>query len=230
MIEKAVRISTDNLVTEGQIEGNLTVPDNSISLVIFAHGSGSGGTSKRNQAIAQTLNNHSYGTLLFDLLTKEEQEIDSRAQNIVNKVPGIALNKFNIELLTERLDAVTQWVQSNNDTRNQRIGYFGASTGSAAALNAAASFRDIKALVSRGGRTDLVDQKTLSDVTCPCLFIAGGNDKKVIESNKKTMKDLIHVKDKKLEIVKGASHLFEEEGKIEQVAELASNWFKTYLK
>ena len=110
------------------------------------------------------------------------------------KIPGLRLNKFNIELLTERLDAATQWVQNNNDTKDLKIGYFGASTGVAAALFGAASFRDVKAVVSRSGHTDLVDKKTQEDVKCPCLFIVGGNDEKVIEINKKTLDKLTNVK------------------------------------
>jgi putative phosphoribosyl transferase len=160
----------------------LSIPTDSTSLIIFAHGSGSSVTSSRNQIVAKILNDNGLSTLLFDLLTKEEQESDTRTQNIMCKIPGLRLNKFNIELLTERLDAVTQWVQNNSDPKNLKIGYFGASTGAAAALYAASSFRDVKAVVSRGGRTDLVDKKTLEDVTCPCLFIVGGNDKKIIES------------------------------------------------
>ncbi len=146
------------------------------------------------------------------------------------KIPGVTLNKFNIELLTERLIAVTQWVQNDDDTKGLKLGYFGASTGAAAALFAASSFRDVKYVVCRGGKTDLVDKETLQDITSPCLFIVGGNDKKVIEINKNTMNELVNDNDKKLEIVKGASHLFEEEGKLEQVAELASSWFKTHFK
>jgi putative phosphoribosyl transferase len=212
------------------IDSILSIPENSKSLVIFAHGSGSGLTSSRNQKVAQILNDNGFGTLLLDLLTKSEQESDVNAQNIVGKVPGVILLKFNIELLTERLDAVTQWVQSNNNTKNLKFAYFGASTGAAAAIYSAASFKDIKAVVCRGGRTDMVDKKTLSDVRCPCLFIVGSDDKKVIGFNKNTFNQLVNVKYKKLEIVKGASHLFEEEGKIELVANLASEWFAKYLR
>ncbi len=117
-----------------------------------------------------------------------------------------------------------------SDTKNLKIGYFGASTGAAAALYAASSFRDVKTVVSRGGRTDLVDKKTLADISCPCLFIVGSKDKKVIEINKKSVDQLSNAKDKKLEIVKGASHLFEEEGKIKDVANVANEWFEDYLK
>jgi putative phosphoribosyl transferase len=151
--------------------------------------------------------------LLFDLLTKEEQESDVRTQRIISELPGVILNKFNIELLTERLDAVTQWVQNNSDTKNLKIGYFGASTGAATALYVAASFRDVKAVVSRGGRTDLVDKKTLEDVKCPCFLIVGSNDRKIIAVNKKTMEQLSNVVEQELVTVNGASHLFEESKK-----------------
>jgi putative phosphoribosyl transferase len=212
------------------LEAILSVPKDSTSVIIFAHGSGSSATSSRNQIIAKILNENGLGTLLFDLLTKEEQESDIRTQNIMCKIPGLRLNKFNIELLTERLIAVTQWVQNNNDTKNLKIGCFGASTGAAAALYAAASFRIVKAVVSRGGRTDLVDKTTLREVKCPCLFIVGGNDKKIIEINKKTIDQVTNVKDKKLEVIDGASHLFEEEGKIGEVGTVAARWLNEALE
>jgi dienelactone hydrolase len=196
--------------TSVSLEAILSIPNDSISIVIFAHGSGSSATSSRNQLVAKILN--------------EEQEGDIRTLRIIHELPGITLNKFNIELLTERLDAVTQWVQNNNDTKNLKIGYFGASTGAAAALYAASSFRDVKTVVSRGGRTDLADKETLGDITSPCLFIVGGNDKKVIEINKKTIHQLTNVKVKELEVIEGASHLFEEEGKIEEVGNVAARW------
>ena len=116
------------------LEAISSVPQNSTSVIIFAHGSGSGATSSRNQIVTKILNEHGLGTLLFDLLTREEQESDIRTQNIMCKIPGLRLNKFNIELLTERLIAVTQWVQNNNDTKNLKIGYFGASTGAACSV------------------------------------------------------------------------------------------------
>ena len=212
------------------LEAISSVPQNSTSVIIFAHGSGSGATSSRNQIVTKILNEHGLGTLLFDLLTREEQESDIRTQNIMCKIPGLRLNKFNIELLTERLIAVTQWVQNNNDTKNLKIGYFGASTGAAAALYATASFRDVKVVVSRGGRTDLVDKETLEDVKCPSLFIVGGNDKKVIEITKKTINQLSSIRHKKLEIIAGASHLFEEEGKIEEVGNVAARWLNEALE
>src|SRR6476620_7059353 len=127
-------------------------PTTQSPIVIFAHGSGSGATSTRNQIVAKILNDDGLGTLLFDLLTKEEQESDIRTLRIIHELPGVTLNKFKIKLLTERLDAVTQWVQNNNDTKNLKIGYFGAYTGdAAAALYAALSFRDVRTVVSCGG-------------------------------------------------------------------------------
>jgi putative phosphoribosyl transferase len=212
------------------LEAILSIPNDSTSIVIFAHGSGSSATSSRNQVVALILNNNGFGTLLFDLLTKEEQESDIRTQRIIHELPGVILNKFNIELLTERLDAVTQWVQNNNDTKNLKIGYFGVSTGAAAALYAASSFRDVRAVVSRGGRTDLVDKKALEEVKCPCLFILGGNDKKLIEINTMTIDQLTNVQSKELEVIEGASHLFEEEGKIEEVGNVAAKWLKGIMK
>jgi putative phosphoribosyl transferase len=160
------------------LEAQLDIPNNSTSLIIFALGSGSSATSSRNQIVVQNLNDHGFGTLLFDLLSKEEQESDVTTQRIIHELPDVTLNKFNIELLTERLEAVTQWVHNNSDTKNLKIAYFGASTGAAAALDAASTFRNVKAVVSRGGITDLVDKQTLDEVKCPCLFIVGVKTKK----------------------------------------------------
>lgn len=227
--EVRIVISRQQQTTAIELKGRLTVPDNAPSLVIFAHGSGSSGTSSRNQKVAQILNDDGFATLLFDLLTEEEQESDTKAQEISQKVPGLTLNKFNIELLTERLDAVTQWTQNNNDIKDLGIAYFGSSTGAAAALFAASSFKDIKTVVSRGGRTDLVDENALANLTCSCLFIAGSNDKQIIDANKNTMNHLINVKNKKLEVIKGASHLFEEEGMIEHVGKIAGAWLKSTI-
>jgi putative phosphoribosyl transferase len=211
------------------LNGVLTIPDNTIGLVIFAHGSGSGASSTRSQLISRAFEEKNLSTLLFDLLTKEEQDADNRTKTIACKVPGVTFIKFNVELLTERLDSVTQWMQCHSETKNLRIAYFGASTGAAAALYAAASLREVKAVVCRGGRTDLVDEKTLEDIRCPILLIVGEKDKKVMEYNKTTLRGLTNANDKKLEIVKGATHLFEEQGKLEQVSEIAIDWFSRYL-
>jgi len=212
------------------LEAILSIPKDSNSIVIFAHGSGSSATSSRNQIVATILNDNGLCTLLFDLLSKEEQESDIRTLQIIHELPGVTLNKFNTELLTERLDAVTQWIQNNNDTKNLKIGYFGASTGAAAALYAASSFRDVKAVVSRGGRTDLADKETLGDIKSPCLFIVGCDDKRVIEINKKTIDQLTNVKVKDLVVIEGASHLFEEDGKIEEVGNVAASWLVNTMK
>lgn len=215
--------------TSIHLKGKLVIPDNGTGLVTFAHGSGSSATSSRNQKVAHILNTRGIATLLFDLLTEEEQESDAKSQDLMNKVPGLILNKFNIELLTERLDAATQWVQNNDNVKHLPIAYFGASTGAAAALYAAASFKAVKTVISRGGRTDLVDQNTLANITCPCLFIVGGNDKMVIDINRNTMNNLVNVKNKKIEVIKGASHLFEEQNMIEQVGEIACSWLMNKL-
>lgn len=222
--EVKILISRQQQTTTIELKGRLSTPDNVQGLVIFAHGSGSSVTSSRNLKVSQILNEDGFATLLFDLLTHEEQESDDKSQDLMNKVPGLTLNKFNIELLTERLDAATQWVQNNDDIKHLAIAYFGASTGAAAALYAASSFKDVKTVISRGGRTDLVDKNTLLNITRPCLFIVGSNDKKVIDINEDTMNHLVNVRDKEIEIVKGASHLFEEEGKIEEVGKIAARW------
>lgn len=227
MIKKVVNLLFKD---QNQISGSLIIPEKSTSVIIFAHGSGSTGTSYRNQALAQALNDNGFSTLLFDLLTEGEKRIDSKAENINVKFPGITLNKFNIKLLTQRLISITEWVQSNYETMNFDIGYLGASTGATAALYAAARFLDVKVLVSRSGRVDLVDKNTLSCIVCPCLFIVGGYDKQVIDINKKTLHHLKNAKNKKIEVIEGASHLFEEQGKIQQVAHLSIDWFKMFFR
>lgn len=214
---------------QNEISGDLIIPERSTSILVFAHGSGSTGTSYRNQVLAQALNNNGFSTLLFDLLTEAEKQIDRKVENISVKIPGITLNKFNIKLLTHRLISITEWVQNSNETKNLDIGYLGASTGAAAALYAAARFHDIKVLVSRSGRVDLVDKQTLSRIVCPCLFIVGGKDKKVIDINKIAINQLKNAKNKKIEVIEGASHLFEEQGKLQQVAYLSLDWFKTFF-
>lgn len=227
MIKKVVNLLFKD---QNQISGSLIIPEKSTSVIIFAHGSGSTGTSYRNQVLAQALNDNGFSTLLFDLLTEGEKQIDSKSENINVKFPGITLNKFNIKLLTQRLISITKWVQSNYETKSLDIGYLGASTGATAALYAAARFLDVKVLVSRSGRVDLVDKNTLSCIVCPCLFIVGGYDKKVIAINKKTLHHLKNAKYKKIEVIEGASHLFEEQGKIQQVAHLSIDWFKMFFR
>ncbi len=197
-----------------KLEGVIALPHGTDAVVIFAHGSGSSRHSRRNIFVAGALNNEGIGTFLFDLLTREE--------DIVYE------NRFDIGLLTERLKAATKWVSDRPQTMNLHIGYFGASTGAAAALNAAADLgKIIRAVVSRGGRPDLAEDK-LADVSSPTLLIVGGRDDIVIRLNEKAF-GLIKA-EKDLRIVPGATHLFEEPGTLEEVARLAADWFKKYLR
>jgi putative phosphoribosyl transferase len=195
------------------LSGNLHIPDGATALVLFAHGSGSSRHSPRNQFVARTLNNAGLATLLFDLLTPEEESIDARTAEL----------RFNIGLLAERLVHATKWAKQQEQTRDLRIGYFGSSTGGGAALVAAAQVpEDVGAVVSRGGRPDLADE-ALPKVQAPTLLIVGGNDDVVIELNEQA-RDRMRC-EVKLEIVPDATHLFEEPGALEKVAKLASAWF-----
>jgi putative phosphoribosyl transferase len=211
-------------MTEAQIpagravlSGNLTIPENAMALVLFAHGSGSSRLSPRNQFVARTLNRAGLGTLLFDLLTPEEEALDIYTRE----------HRFNIGLLAERLVHATNWARQQKETRDQRIGYFGSSTGGAAALVAAAELpQDVGAVVSRGGRPDLAGD-ALPKVQAPTLLIVGGNDDIVIELNEMARNQMRCAV--KLEIIPGATHLFEEAGTLERVAKLASDWFSLHL-
>jgi putative phosphoribosyl transferase len=195
------------------LSGNLNIPKDANALVLFAHGSGSSRHSPRNQFVARTLNEAGLATLLFDLLTPEEEAIDMRTRE----------HRFNIRLLAERLVHATKWAKQQEQTSNLRAGYFGSSTGGAAALVAAVDAKqDAGAVVSRGGRPDLAD-KALPKVQAPTLLIVGGNDDIVIELNQQARNRMRC--ESKLEIIPGATHLFEEPGALEKVAELASDWF-----
>jgi putative phosphoribosyl transferase len=242
--ERIVRISSSSSTSaanDGQsitLEGKLNLlPTETKGIVLFAHGSGSSRHSTRNNYVAQVLHNAGIATLLVDLLTPEEEDADIRTQNILYKLPpGIVLNKFNIKLLANRLIAATNWIMEDPDTQHliNNIGYFGASTGSAAALIAAATYvgrpSAISAIVSRGGRPDLAGLEALSKVQAPTLLIVGGNDAKpVIDLNNNALKQLKNVQKKKLVIIPGATHLFEEAGTLEEVARLASGWFGCYF-
>lgn len=208
-LEHEVAIQIGNLT----LAGILRVPEGANSIVLFAHGSGSGRFSPRNQFVAGVLHEAGIATLLMDLL--EEWESDDR-----RKV-------FDIDLLADRLVSTTQWVRANEETKGLSIGYFGASTGAAAALQAAVKMGyGIGAIVSRGGRPDLA-RDYLTAVTAPTLLIVGGNDSPVIQMNQEAY-DLLHA-EKKMVIVPGATHLFEERGALEEVARLAAEWFGTYL-
>ena len=199
------------------LEGNLASPAKAKGIVAFAHGSGSSRHSPRNRYVADTLHQAGFATLLFDLLTSEEEEAERWTRHL----------RFNIDLLTERLIGATDWLMEYPDTAALKIGYFGASTGSAAALVAAAERPQVvRAVVSRGGRPDLA-KSALPSVTAPTLLIVGGNDGPVIEMNREAM-PYLNV-EKQLKIVPGATHLFEERGALEQVAQHASQWFQRYL-
>jgi dienelactone hydrolase len=199
------------------LSGNLTIPENAIALVLFAHGSGSSRHSPRNQFVARTINRAGLGTLLFDLLTPEEEALDIYTRE----------HRFNISLLAERLVHATSCAGQQAQTRDLRIGYFGSSTGGAAALVAAAELpQDVGAVVSRGGRPDLAGD-ALPRVQAPTLLIVGGNDDTVIELNEMA-RDQMRC-EVKLEIIPGATHLFEEPDALEQVARLASDWFSIHL-
>lgn len=199
------------------LEGNLEIPDSPQGIIIFAHGSGSSRFSNRNQFVANYLQQGNFATLLFDLLTKPEEDEDMFSKEY----------RFNIPLLTERLLGVTDWIINNPGTENLRIGYFGASTGAAAALIAAVRrMNHVYAVVSRGGRPDLADQ-VLHELKTPTLFVVGGNDLPVIELNQQALHK-IH-SERQLEIIPGAGHLFEEEGMLQEVARLSLKWFESYL-
>lgn len=205
------------------IEGNLVIPDNPLGIVIFSHGSGSSKSSKRNQLVSEKLNKSNIATLLFDLLSHEEQTFDTQLEKISFKIPGAILNKFNISLLTNRLSMVTDWVKSNQSTRKLTIGYFGSSTGGAAALMSASRY-NIVSIVIRSGRTDLIENKFLEHIESSCLFIVGSKEKSLVKVSKETIKKMRNSKEKKLCIIKGASHLFEDERSIQEVSEIATHW------
>lgn len=199
-------------IGQNKLFGELFVPKGAVGLILFAHGSGSGRHSPRNQFVAKKLQSLGLATLLFDLLTLDEEAIDEQTTEL----------RFNIPFLAKRLISVTDWVLENHKLP---IGYFGASTGAAAALMAAAE-RAVGAVVSRGGRPDLAKDALLK-VKAPTLLIVGGLDEAVIELNREAFALLKCTK--KMEIVPGATHLFEEAGKLEVVAKLAGEWFLKHL-
>jgi dienelactone hydrolase len=199
------------------LAGSLSIPEQSKGIAIFAHGSGSSRFSRRNRFVAETLNDAKIATLLFDLLTEEEEDIDQRTREL----------RFDIGLLTDRLIGVIDWVSRNETTAALPVGLFGASTGAAAALAAAVWRPDkVAAVVSRGGRPDLA-MGHLAKVKAPTLLIIGGEDDIVIELNQQAAEQLLV--EYSLQIVPGATHLFEEPGKLEQVANLACDWFLRYF-
>lgn len=199
------------------LEGNMTIPEGARGIVLFAHGSGSSRFSPRNRLVAQALNKAGLATLLMDLLTPEEEHVDARTSQ----------HRFNISLLSDRLSGATDWIITNPETKALNIGYFGASTGAAAALSAATQHpNEVDAIVSRGGRPDLAGS-VLANVQAPTLLVVGGKDEQVIQLNEEAFRKL-HC-EKEFLIISGATHLFEEPGKLEEVAYAAQQWFIKHL-
>lgn len=208
-MEKIIQIPINSI----KLEGMLVIPEGAKGLVIFAHGAGSSRLSPRNNFVAKEIQEVGLGTLLFDLLTEEEDETYE--------------NRFDIPLLAERLKTVTDWIKKQKETKGLNIGYFGSSTGAAAAIIGAADIgSEIKAVVSRGGRPDLAGD-SLPKLDSPTLLLVGGNDDVVIGLNQEAYDQMTCEKD--LKIIPGATHLFEEPGTLEEVASLAAKWFKGYL-
>jgi putative phosphoribosyl transferase len=212
--ERAVRIASESVT----LEGNLSIPDEAHGIVLFAHGSGSGRHSPRNRFVARALQQARLATLLIDLLTREEENIDQHTGHL----------RFNIPFLADRLITATDWLTETPETRDLPIGYFGASTGAAAALVAAADRTEVvHAVVSRGGRPDLAGS-VLARVQTPTRLIVGGHDTACIPLNQQALAKL-RAEEKDLIVVPGATHLFEEPGALEEVAELAAAWFAQHL-
>lgn len=228
MRSELVRFSVNKSDSNLFIEGDLVIPNNPMGIIVFVHGSGSGKGSYRNQTVSKKLNENNIATLLFDLLTEEEQESDKQLENIIYKIPGAILNKFNISLLKDRLSMVTDWIMNYESLSNLKIGYFASSTGGAAALIASAK-KPVKSITIRSGRTDLVANYLLGQIVSPCLFIVGSKEKSLLDISKQTMKKLRNAEEKELSIIQNASHLFEEEGSMKEVVEVATMWIKRHF-
>jgi len=199
-------------------EGDLGLPDGTRGLVVFAHGSGSSRHSPRNRHVAEILNRARIGTLLMDLLTVDEEAVDQYTRHL----------RFDISLLSQRLEAATNWLKEDPELSGLKVGYFGASTGAAAAIMAAAHRPEhVSAVVSRGGRPDLAGA-ALTQIKAPTLLIVGGDDYAVIDLNRQAFDRMTC--EKQLEIIPGATHLFEEPGTLDQAADLAAEWFSVYLR
>ncbi|MEF8787398.1 MAG: dienelactone hydrolase family protein [Haloarculaceae archaeon] len=208
--ENLVHIPVDDV----ELEGTLDVPAGATGQVVFAHGSGSSRESPRNRYVAEVIRERGLGTLLFDLLTEEEDQLRE--------------NRFDIPLLTDRLVAVTDWLWAREATGDLNVGYFGSSTGAASALRAAARLGDdVDAVVSRGGRVDMASE-ILDGIAMPTLFIVGGADRDVLELNREAYDRLSC--EKELHVVEGAGHLFQGEGELEEVADVAADWFDEALQ
>jgi putative phosphoribosyl transferase len=211
---REVRIPTG----DERLYGDLVLPPDFCGVVLFAHGSGSGRHSARNRQVAHSLQQAGVATLLFDLLTVEEEQVDLHTRE----------HRFDIALLTRRMQDATTWAADQPELRRAPVGYFGASTGSAAALIAAARLGDrIAAVVSRGGRPDLAGPAALEAVKAPTLLIVGGADRGVIELNEEAYRRLRCTK--RLDVIPGATHLFEERGTLEQVERAAASWFTQHM-
>lgn len=208
-----VRVSVDSAV----IEGNLSVPDGAEGIILFAHGAGSSRHSPRNNFVARELREGGLATLLIDLLTPQEKEIDRRTRRI----------RFDIDRLAQRVVGAADWLLEQSETEGLNVGIFGSSTGAAAALIAAAERPEVvKAVVSRGGRVDMAES-VLGQVRASTLFIVGGRDFQVLGLNRQALAQL--ETEKQLEVIPGAGHLFEEPGALDEVARLARDWFQTHL-
>lgn len=212
-LKEAVQIAVGRVA----VDADLNVPDRAAGLVVFAHGSGSSRFSRRNRAVAGALESAGFGTLLLDLLTPGEESVDERTRE----------HRFDIEMLGARVVGAIDWMRTRPDLRDLPVALFGASTGAAAALIAAAARPDaVQAVISRGGRPDLAD-RALPNVQAPTLLIVGGHDEPVIEMNRDAMRRMRAPVE--LEIVPGATHLFEERGALEQVTRLAADWCRRHL-
>lgn len=212
MVSSEVEVDCYSVV----LHGTLALPEGTRAVVVFAHGSGSSRLSPRNIQVAGVLHQSGFGTLLFDLLTSKEDEVYD--------------NRFDIDLLAERLMGATEWLRRQKGTEDVDVGYFGASTGAAAALQASVRLSEVKAIVSRGGRPDLA-WDYLDRVTAPTLLIVGGRDSEVIQLNRKAYDKLrLPRGTKRTVIIPGATHLFEEEGALDRVAAEASRWFERFLR
>jgi predicted phosphoribosyltransferase/dienelactone hydrolase len=201
------------------LEGDLTIPLGAQAVVLFAHGSGSSRYSSRNRFVASVLNNNGIATLLMDLLSQDEKRIDEETKHL----------RYNIGLLAGRFAAITNWLAQQPETRDLKIGYFASSTGAAAALITASRVGAAKAIVTRGGRPDLAGESILGQVRASTLLMVGGKDTIAIEMNKRALKSLSNTETKELAIIPGATHLFEEPGKMEEVAQTAAQWFECHL-
>jgi len=205
-----------------QLNGILTIPKDSVSIVIFSHGDGSNRNSPRNKFVAEQLQKSNIATLLVDLLSEREQKIDSQDKR----------HRFDISLISDRLYYITKWVTSNPDTSKLKLGYLGASTGAAAAINTAAKLDDIQAMVLRSGRPDLASKDSLQKIQVPTLMILGSNDPGTIKNNQKALDKMKNITDgtkKRIVLIPGGTHLLEEQGVFTEAAKFAVSWFEKYL-